>query len=193
MMYNDYGDDELKKNIIIDGDKFQKEYKKQYRKELLTDLVQGILLLIIAFCGLFLGDALLLKLAIYIFPLFILTYAINLFSMGIGVIRINQRQGITFFIQSVIFAGIATYIFLNPIKSLGFILVVLGGIIIANAIIKMIYFPNYTPIGSIVCGIFLMLFADSLIKFFYTIAMIFILMYGMTKISRFIYSVKNKK
>lgn len=183
----------MKKNIIIDGDKFQKEYKAQYRKELITDLVQGILLLIIAFCGLFLGDALLLKLAIFIFPIFILTYAINLLSMGLGVIKYNQKQGITFFMQAIIFAGIAIYIFLNPIKSLGFILVVLGGIIIANAIIKMIYFPNYTPVGSIVCGLFLMIFADLLIKFLYTIAMIFIMMYGIAKISKFIYSIKNKK
>ena len=62
----------LKKNIIIDGDKFQKEYKNQYRKELITDLVQGILFIVIAGAGLFFGDKLLLKLFIYIFPLFIL-------------------------------------------------------------------------------------------------------------------------
>lgn len=183
----------MKKNIIIDGDKFQKEYKRQYRKELITDLVQGILLLIIAICGLFFGDTLLLKLAIYIFPLFILTYAINLFSLGLGSFKINQKQGITFFIQSLIFASIAIYIFFNPIKSLGYILVVLGGIIIANAIIKMIYFPNYKPVGSIVCGLFLILFSDLLIKFVYTIAMIFLLMYGVAKISKFTYSIKHKK
>ena len=192
-MYNGYGDDKLKKDIIIDGDKFQKEYKRQYRKELITDLVQGILLIVIALCGLFLGDALLLKLAIYIFPLFILTYAVNLFSMGLGVGKKNQKQAISFFIQAVIFAGIAIYIFLNPFGSLGFVLVVLGGIIIANAVIKMIYFPNYTPVGSIICGLFLMVFADSLIKFFYTIAMIIILMIGISKISKFIYSIKYKK
>ena len=127
---------------IIDGDKFQKEYKNQYRKELITDLVQGILFLVIAGAGLFFGDKLLLKLFIYIFPLFILTYAVNLFSLGIGAFKKHKSQAIAFFIQSVIYTLFAVYIFLNPISSLGYVLVVIGAIILANAIIKMIYLLN---------------------------------------------------
>ena len=96
-MYNDFGDERLKKNIVIDGDKFQKEYKNQYKKELITDLVQGIILLLISCSGLFFGSKLLLKIIIYIFPLFILTYAINLFSMGMSSIKNNSKQGISFF------------------------------------------------------------------------------------------------
>lgn len=183
----------MKKNIIIDGDKFQKEYKEQYRKELITDLVQGIILLIISCAGLFFGSKLLLKLFIYIFPLFILTYAVNLFSMGIGAMKISKRQGISFFIQALIFTLFAIYIFLNPISTLGFVLVVLGAIIIINAIIKMIYFPNYLPIGSLIFGGLLIIFSEALINFFYTIVMLFLLLYGISKISKFIYSIKNQK
>ena len=99
------------------------------------------------------------------------------------------------YLACIFFLFIFGRIFIIPIKTIFKIIInsVLGGIIIANAIIKMIYFPNYTPVGSIVCGLFLMIFADLLIKFLYTIAMIFIMMYGIAKISKFIYSIKNKK
>lgn len=71
-------------------------------------------------------------------------------------------------------------------------LVVIGSIIVANAIMKMLLFPNYLPIGSFIFGGILIVFADSLINFFYTIVMIFLLLYGINKISKFIYSLKNK-
>ena len=180
----------MKKNIVIDGDKFQKEYKKQFQKEMITDLVQGILLLIIAITGLF-GSKLLLKLFIYIFPLFILTYAINLFSMGLSIIKTRQSQGISFFIQSIIFAAFAIYIFLNPINTVNYILIMIGAFIITNAIIKMIYFPNYIPVGSLVCGFLLIVFSEFFIEFFYSIIMIFLLIYGTSKISKAIYTMKN--
>jgi len=182
---------ELKKNIIIDGDKFQKEYKNQYRKELITDLVQGIIFLIISGAGLFFGDKLLLKLFIYIFPLFILTYAVNLFSMGLSTIKKHKRQGISFFIQALMFVLFAIYIFFNPISSLGFVLVFIGITILANAIIKMIYFPNYIPFGSLIGAGILILFSDALINLFYTMVMIFLLFFGISKITKFLYSLKN--
>lgn len=181
----------MKKNIVIDGDKFQKEYKNQYRKELITDLVQGIIFLVISCAGLFFGDKLLLKLFIYIFPIFILTYAVNLFSLGLGAIKKHKNQAISFFIQAFIFALFAVYIFLNPITSLGFVLVIIGAIILVNAIIKMIYFPNYVPLGSLIGAGILILFADTLINLFYTLVMIFLLFFGISKISKFIYSLKN--
>lgn len=182
----------MKKNIIIDGDKFQKEYKNQYRKELITDLIQGIILLIISCSGLFLGSKLLLKIIIYIFPLFIMTYAINLFSMGISSRKNNSKQGTYFLLQALIFALLAIYIFFNPIDTLGIVLVILGATIIANAIIKMLYFPNYVPLGSFISGGLLILFSDSLINVFYNIVMIFLLFFGISKISKFIYSIRNK-
>jgi hypothetical protein len=181
----------LKKNIIIDGDKFQKEYKRQYKKELITDLVQGIIFLIIAISGLFFGDKLLLKLFIYIFPLFILTYAVNLFSLGMGAINKHRNQGISFFIQALLYALFAVYIFLNPISSLGYVLSFVGAAILINAVVKMIYFPNYVPLGSLLGAGILILFADSLINLFYNMAMVLLLFFGISKISKFIYSIKN--
>jgi len=182
----------LKKNIIIDGDKFQKEYKSQYRKELITDLVQGIIFLIIGGSGIFLGSKLLLKIIIYIVPLFILTYAVNLFSMGLSIFKHKKRQAISFFIQALVFALFAIYIFFNPIKSLGFVFVIFGISIISNAIIKMIYFPNYLPISSFIAGGLMILFSEALVNFFYTIVMVFLLFYGFNKISKFIYSIRKK-
>lgn len=182
----------MKKNIIIDGDKFQKEYKNQYTKELITDLIQGIIFLLTSCAGLFFGDKLLLKLFIYIFPVFILTYSINLLSLGIGLIKTRRNQALSFFIQALIYAVFAIYIFLNPISSLGFILVTIGVIILINSIIKMIYFPNYVPLGSLLGAGILILFADTLINLFYTLAMTFLLFFGISKISKFMYSFKNR-
>ena len=182
----------MKKNVIIDGDKFQKEYKKQFKKELITDLIQGIILLIIACSGLFFGSKLLLKIVIFIFPIFILTYAVNLFSMGISIIKTNTKQGLSFFIQSFIVTLFAVYIILNPLNTLGFVLVAIGALILANAIIKMIYFPNYLPIGSFIFGGILILFSNFLIDVFYFLVMIILLMIGISKISKSIYTIKNK-
>lgn len=182
----------MKKNVIIDGDKFQKEYKKQYQKELITNLIQGIILLIIAISGLFFGSKILLQLVIYIFPLFILTYAINLLSMGLTTIKIRRNQGISFLIQAALYTFFAIYILINPIESLGFVLIIIGITIVINAVIKMLYFPNYFPIGSIICGGLLILFSETLIDIFYTIVMVFLLIYGCSKISQAIYSIKNK-
>ncbi len=182
----------MKKNVVIDGDKFQKEYKEQYQKELLTDLIQGIIITIIAVAGLFFGSNLLLKLVIYIFPILIMTYAVNLFSMGLPVIKVQRNQGISFFVQAALITLLALYILFNPIDSLGFVLIILGALIIANAVIKMIYFPNYLPISSFICGGLLMLFSEALINLFYMVVMIFLLIYGVSKIGRAIYVMKNK-
>lgn len=182
----------MKKNIIIDGDKFQKEYKNQYRKELITDLIQGILFLIFSCSGLFFGSKLLLSIVIYIIPLFILIYSINLFSMGFSIFKNDKRKSITFFIQSLMFVLFAIYIFLNPIKSLNYVLVIIGAVIITNAIIKAIYFPNYFPVGSFIFGGILIIFSEALINFFYTIAMFILLFFGVSKISKFIYALNKK-
>lgn len=180
-----------KKNVVIDGDKFQKEYKNKYRKELILDFIQGIILLSISCAGLFFGSKLLLKLVIYILPLFILTYSFTLFTMGISSFKNNRKQGISLFVQSLLFAFLSIYIFLNPIDTLGFVLVVFGTIIIANAIVKMFYFPNFLPIGSFIFGGILIIFSEALINFFYTLVMLFLLLYGINKISKFIYSIKT--
>lgn len=182
----------MKKNVIIDGDKFQKEYKSQYKKELITDLIQGIIFLVISCSGLFFGDKLLLNIVIYIVPLFILIYAINLFSIGLSIFKGKKRKSISFFIQALVFVLFSIYIFLNPIKSLNYVLIIIGAVIITNAIIKTIYFPNYFPIGSFIFGGILIIFSEALINFFYTIVMFFLLMFGISKISKFIYYLKNK-
>lgn len=181
-----------KKDIIIDGDKFQKEYKHQIRKELISDLIQGIILLIISCAGLFFGSKLLLKLVIYVFPLLIFIYATNIFTIGIKTLKISKKQGISLLIEAIAFALFAIYIFINPINTLGMILVIIGSVIIANAIMKMLIFTNYLPIGSFIFGGILIFFADGLINLFYTIVMIALLFYGISKISKFIYSIKNK-
>ena len=181
----------MKKNIIIDGDKFQKEYKKQYQKELITNLIQGIIICCLAGSGLFFGSKLLLQVVIYIFPIFILTYSINLLSLGLGIIKTNHNQGISFFIQALIFAIFAIYIMINPIKSLNIALVIIGSLIVLNAVIKMFYYPDYLPLGSFIGGGILILFSETLIDLFYTIVMLFLLLYGIGKIINAIYQIKE--
>ncbi len=182
----------MKKNIIIEGDVFQKEYKKQYRDEMVTNFIQGLILVTIALLGIIFGQKILLKLIIYIFPLFILTYAVNLFIMGLRSLKINMKTAISFFIQAVIPFGLALYIFFDPISSLGLVLVIIGILIILNGIIKMIYFPDYIPVSAFITGGMLILFSDFLINLFYTMVMVFLLFVGIGKIGKAIYSFKEK-
>ena len=49
----------------------------------------------------------------------------------------------------------------------------------------MLYFPNYFPLASFIGGGILILFADALINFFYSMAMVLLLIVGISKISKF--------
>ena len=180
------------KDIIIDGDKFQKEYKKQYKKELIYELILGVLLILIAISGLFFGSKLLLKIGIIIFPLLILSYAINLLIISISLLKSFPKQASSFIIQAILAFVVAIYIILNPIETLSLILIIAGGFIVFNSIIKIILFGSYVPVSTLVLGLLLILFSNELISIMYYFVMVLVLMAGTGLITNAYYKIKNK-
>ena len=87
--------------------------------------------------------------------------------------------------------GDATKIHVAP-KYHGHAVTEIGENAFKNSKIVEIYFPNYIPLGSLIGAGLLILFADTLINVFYTMVMIVLLIFGISKISKFIYSLKNK-
>ena len=182
----------MSKNIIIEGDKFQKEYKKQYKKELVYELILGVLLIVIAISGLFFGSKLLLKMGIIIFPLLIISYGINLLTISLSLLKEFPKQASSFIIQAILAFVIALYIILNPIETLSLILVIAGGFIVFNSIINILLFGSYVPVSTLVLGLLLILFSNELINIMYYFVMILVLMAGCGLITTGYYKIKNK-
>ena len=182
----------MKKNIIIEGDKFQKEYKKQYKKELIYELILGVLLIVIAISGLFFGSKLLLKMGIIIFPLLILSYGIKLLLISMSLFRNFPKQASSFLIEAFLTFIIAIYIIINPIETLSFILIIAGAFIVASSIMKIMLFGSYVPVTTLLLGILLMLFSNELINIMYYFVMVLVLMAGAGLITSAYYKIKNK-
>jgi hypothetical protein len=182
----------MAKDIIIDGDKFQKEYKKQYKKEVIYEIILGILLILIAISGLFFGSKLLLKIGIYIFPILIIGYGINLLTISLSLIRRFPKQASSFLIQAVLAFLIAFYIIFNPIETLSYILIIFGAFMVINSIIKILLLKNRLPITTLLIGLILMLFSNELINIMYYFVMVLLLIIGTILITSSYYKIKNK-
>ena len=182
----------MNKNVIIEGDKFQKEYKKQYKKEVGYELFLGILLIVISISGLFFGSKLLLKMGIIIFPLLILCYGIKLLLISLSLLKNFPKQASSFIIQALLAFIIAIYIILNPIETLSLILIIAGAFIVANSIVKILLFGSYVPVTTLLLGILLMLFSNELINIMYYFVMVLVLMAGAGLITSSYYKIKNK-
>ncbi len=180
-----------KKNIIIEGDKFQKEYKEQYKKDIILNIVQAVILLIISISGI-LGSKFLLKVGIIIFPVLLLSYAINSLTIAYDLKNINKNKAIGLLVESILIILIALYIIFNPINVINMAITLIGIIVLINGFIRMIYYPNSLPVGSLILGIILILFSSQLIDILYTVLMVILLIYGIIKMSDAIYKIKNK-
>lgn len=182
----------MKKNIVIDGDVFQEEYKKRQEKTQIYGLLQGILFLIISIAGLFFESKILLKIVILLFPLSMFIYAARLLSIAYGIFKLDKSIAYTYLLQGVLMILGGGYILFNPLESLNVCLTAIGIIIIINSVLKMTYMKSYLPVGSIILGILLMLFPAGLIDTFYKIFLVFLLIYSIGKISQSIQILKNK-
>ncbi len=181
-----------RKNIIIDGDEFQKERIKQKEKTQVFGLVQGIILFIIAFAGLFLESKILLKLVVYLIPLLLIVYSMRLLTIAERLKKLDTSISITYLIQSILTMIISVYILCHPLDSLNFILIAVGLIIIINSISAMTYEKSYLPVGSIFIGIMLMLFPKEIVTTFYTLFLIVLLIYSIWKIITSIEIIKKR-
>lgn len=162
------------------------------KKGKITDLVFGILMILIAFSGLFMGSTLVLKLIMYIFPIIILLYSIKPYKVAVYFFRKDFRRFIVFLIQAILLTLSALYILFFPVESLNYIIVFIGILLIINSINNLLLTSSkrlsFIPF---LFGSFCILFSNQIINFFYTILLIFILFTGISKIIS--YSYYNKK
>lgn len=157
-----------------------------------TDLILGILMILISFSGLFMGSKLVLKLIMYIFPIIILLYSIKPYKVAIYFFRKDFKRFVIFLIQAILLTISALYILFYPVESLNYIIIFIGLLSIISSINNMVLTSSkrlsFIPF---LFGAICILFSNQIINFFYTILLIFILFTGISKIIT--YNHYNKK
>lgn len=158
------------------------------KKGKITDLVLGILMILVAFSGLFMGSTLVLKIIMYIFPVIILLYSIKPYRIAFYFFKRDFKRFIPFIIQAVLLTLSALYILFYPVESLNYIIVFIGVLLIINSINNMLLTSSkrfaFIPF---LFGAICILFSNQIISFFYTILLIFILFTGISKIITYSY------
>jgi len=163
------------------------------RKNSLGDLIIGLLLFIIAFSGLFMGSTFILKLVMYLIPIGLLIYALNIFKIALSLIKTDKKHFFIFLIQTFLIIALAIYVIWFPIESLNYIIIFIGGILIINSINTMLLTGTSTlSFGPFLLGIFLILFSNSIINTFYKLFFIVLLFIGISKITKFLIKLKNR-
>ena len=161
-------------------------YIKNNKKNNISDLIIGILLLTIAFSGLFMNSKLILKLVMYLIPIALLVYSINLYKIAFGLSKTDKKHFILFLMQAILLTLIAIYIVFFPIDSLNYIIIFLGSILIINSINTMILTDSKAlSFMPFLFGIILILFSNQIINTFYTLFLIILLFLGISKVIHF--------
>lgn len=163
-----------------------------YTKNSLLDLILGILLVILSFSGLFLGSKLILKLIMYIIPIILLVCSIKPYKMAIYFFNKNIKAFIACLLQAIIYTLGAIYVLFFPIESLNYIIIILGMFLVINSINNMIL-TNSKSISFLpfILGIICILFSNSIINTFYTLFLLVVLFWGISKITTYLYN-KNR-
>lgn len=171
----------LKTIIYVNNNKYN-------RKNNLSDLIIGILLLVISLTGLFMNSKLILKVFMYIIPMALFLYSISIYKIAFSLRKTDVKHFVIFLIQGIILTLGSIYIILFPIESLNYIVIFIGIIIIINSINNMIL-NNLRSIGFIpfLLGILLILFSDQIIDTFYTLLLIILLFVGASKLIKYFY------
>lgn len=177
----------MKNKNIIDGDKFQKEYKDQLRKDKTTNLIEGIAAILIAIFAFSVDEAFFLKILIYILAAsLILQVGRRLFMLYKN--REHKPLVVGELIQLIIMLIFAIFLLANPIKTLSSLLTFIGLFIILKSIL-IIFTTNYKiPIGALSLGIIMIIFGGIIIKFVFNLFTLLILIYGISKIINVIYT-----
>ena len=161
---------------------------KRNKKREVFDLILGIIFIIIGFSGLFLGSTFVLKLVTYIIPLILIISAIKTYKLSYSLKKTDFKHCIVFLIQAIILTILSIYIIIFPLKSLNYIVIILGVLSLLNSLNQM-FISNIKTISFIpfVIGILCILFSNQIINTFYTLFLLFI---GVSKVFEFIYKRK---
>lgn len=158
------------------------------KKNSITELIWGIILIIIAGAGLFMDSKLILKLFMYIIPLALLLYSIRIYKIAFYVKKNHMKNFIIFFTQAILLTIASIYVILFPIESLNYIIIIGGILLIINSLNKMMITGTTTfAFLPFLMGILCILFSNQIINTFYTLFLIIILFIGVSKIMNFFY------
>lgn len=174
----------LKTVVYVNNSKYNK-------KKSIGDLIIGILLLIISFSGLFMNSKLILELVMYLIPIVLLLYAINIYKIAFSLRKTDKRHFIIFLVQGLILTIGAIYVLWFPIESLNYIIIFIGLILIINSINTMMLTGSSTlSFMPFLIGIILILFSNQIINTFYTLFLIILLFIGISKLINYFYKLK---
>lgn len=163
-------------------------FKKNYLKE----LILGIILVTLSIMGLFMNSKIILKLFMYIIPIGLLLYSINIYKMAFNLRKTDTKHFVIFLLQAIFLTLLAIYVLIFPIESLNYIIIVLGIILIINSINQMIITSSvalaFTPFFI---GILCLIFSNQIINTFYTLFLIIVMLVGISKILNYFYFKKR--
>ena len=90
----------MKKKVIIVNNNFTESLKESFRKFKLFNLIQGIILIIIGVAGLFFNAKIILRLAVYVLPLLLLSYVAKTLIMAYPLRKSDFKTFIVMIIQA---------------------------------------------------------------------------------------------
>lgn len=163
-----------------------------FRRSSISDLILGLIFVMIASSGLFLNSKLILKLVMYIIPFALLLYSLSIYKMAFNLKKTDKKHFIIFLIQAIFITFLAIYVIFYPLESLNYIIVLIGTLIMINSINRMIITNSkYLSFTPFLIGILLILFSNQIINTFYTLFLIILLFIGISKLINFFYKIKK--
>lgn len=170
----------MKEKIIIIGNDF-KENVKKYKK---FNLLQGIILIIIGITGLFFNSKILLRLAVYMFPILVLSHAVKTLMNALSIRKTDTKSFWSMIIQAFLLFTCAVYVIINPFTTLQYLIISIGVLFIINSVVQFIFTKgSITPVASTIIGVLCLIFPNQIIDIFYTVVLIIILITGIFKLS----------
>lgn len=170
----------MKEKIIIINNNF-KENSKKYKN---FNLIQGIILVILGITGLFFDSKILLRLAVYVFPILVLTHAAKVLVNAFSVRKTDIKSFWFMIIQSFLLLICSFYVIINPFDTLQYLVVSAGVLLIVNSIVQFVFTKgSIIPAASTIIGVLCIIFPSQIIDIFYTIILVIMLIVGVFKIS----------
>lgn len=168
------------KEVVIINDNV-KENLKKYKN---FNLLQGIILIIIGITGLFFDSKILLRLAVYVFPILVLSHVAKILMNAFAIRKTDSKSFWIMLVQALLLFICAGYVIINPFDTLQYLVAGVGLLFIINSVVQFIATKgSIAPVATIVIGVLCLIFPGQIIDIFYTIILVIILIVGVFKLS----------
>lgn len=170
----------MKEKIVIINNDFKENIKK-YKN---FNLLQGIILIIVGITGLFFDSKILLRLAVYVFPIFVLSHAAKTLMNAFSIRKTDVKSFWSMIVQTALLLICSIYVIINPFDTLQYLIISIGLLFIINSVVQFIFTKgSIAPVASTVIGVLCLIFPGQIIDIFYTIILVIILIVGIFKVS----------